>query len=71
MSKLNEILESGQFPNTHNFRVPQAWSHWKGGGRTHDGQRIKRAALPTGNSKRVGEIRAEMLKTHCADLNRK
>lgn len=65
MSKISEILESGQFPNTHVFRVPQAWSHWKGGGRTKDGQRIKRAALPTGNTKRAGAIRGEMLARQC------
>jgi len=26
-----EILAAGAFPNTYNFRVPQAWSCWRHG----------------------------------------
>ena len=43
-----EILATGSFPNTYNFRVPQPFSHWKNAkaaARTHQNAGLHRGIL--------------------------
>lgn len=53
-----EILESGQFPNTHNFRNPQSWSVWRDG---------KAAGREAAKSKHRGDRAFSILTQHGKD----
>ena len=59
-----EILSTGQTPNTYNFRVPQAWSHWKNAkaaARTNQNAGLHRGILTNHSKDSADRERARVL----------